>query len=323
MARPGLNYEDVASAADAQLMDGIRPTIQSLHAALGTGSSSTIHKFLNVWWQQLGPRLANQQLAMVIPDAPEPVHAAAADFWRSALAAANRHLDQHRIDLKASYQKQSEALEAQKVAAAEAVEMANARAANAEATIHTLTTQLGESDAMMTELRRHLDDLRVALQNANDQLRLRDQQVHGLQGALNKAQEAASIENERYKSHIEATENRCAKEIDIARCTARDLASELKEARQGWEARIAKMNADIAHWKSEAASHSARATQVSADLHAAQSIQQSQAERITHLDRQLKDFANSLMKAKKPREDTKTPKFSGGSETLRTKSGDA
>lgn len=296
MARPGLNYEDVASAADAQLMDGIRPTIQSLHAALGSGSSSTIHKFLNVWWQQLGPRLANQQLAMIIPDAPEPVHAAAADFWRSALDAANRHLDQHRIDLETSYQKQSEALDAQKVAAAEAVAMANSRAANAEAANHTLTTQLGESDAMMTELRRHLDDLRVALQNANDQLRLRDQQVHGLQGALNKAQEAASIENERYKSHIEATENRCAKEIDIARCTARDLASELKEARQGWEERMAKMSADIAHWKSEAASHRARATQVSADLQAAQSIQQSQAERITKLDNQLKEFTNSLMK---------------------------
>jgi len=295
MARPGLNYEDVASAADAQLMDGIRPTIQSLHAALGTGSASTIHKFLNAWWQHLGPRLANQQRAMVIPDAPAPVHAAAADFWRAALDAANRHLDQHRIDLEESYQKQSEALDAQKVAAAEAVAMANARAANAEATIHTLTAQLGESDAMMTELRRHLDDLRTALQNTNDQLRLRDQQVHGLQGALNKAQEAASIENERYKSHIEATENRCAKEIDIARCTARDLASELKEARQSSEARMAKMSADIAHWKSEAASHNTRATQASADLHAAQSIQQAQAERIAQLDKQLKEFTTKLL----------------------------
>lgn len=47
--RHGITYEDVAKAADAIHARAERPTISSVRAALGTGSSTTIHKHLGQW----------------------------------------------------------------------------------------------------------------------------------------------------------------------------------------------------------------------------------------------------------------------------------
>lgn len=295
MARPGLSFDEVKHAADAQLKAGVRPTIQSLHAALGTGSSTTILKHLNDWWQQLGQRLVSQQAALAIPDAPANVLAAAGTFWHTALEAANALLGERRQELETHYQGQVDALESAKTSALEAVAIADARAQSADQRANNLTAQLADADSRVQELRRHLDDLRSALQNATDQLQQRDRQVISLQTALNSAQESTALESARSKSHIEATENRCAREIDIARCAARELASELKESKQQQDAQRAKASADLAHWKAEAASHSAHAQRLSAELHAAQTIHQAQAQQILQLDERLREVTSRLL----------------------------
>ncbi|MBK9497536.1 MAG: DNA-binding protein [Xanthomonadales bacterium] len=108
-----MSFDEVKHAADAQPKAGVRPTIQSLHAALGTGSSTTILKHLNDWWQQLGQRLVSQQAALAIPDAPENVQAAAGTFWHTALEAANALLGERRQELETHYQGQVDALNPQ------------------------------------------------------------------------------------------------------------------------------------------------------------------------------------------------------------------
>ena len=49
MARPGITLEQVAAAAESILAAGARPTIDSIRAALGTGSPNTVLRHLNTW----------------------------------------------------------------------------------------------------------------------------------------------------------------------------------------------------------------------------------------------------------------------------------
>ena len=65
MARPGITYEQVASAADALVGQGDRPTIQAVREALGTGSPNTIHRHLTQWKAAQAP--AERQAAR-LPD---------------------------------------------------------------------------------------------------------------------------------------------------------------------------------------------------------------------------------------------------------------
>ncbi len=45
----GITYEQVAQVADQMIADGQRPTMRGVRDALGSGSLSTVHKFLNAW----------------------------------------------------------------------------------------------------------------------------------------------------------------------------------------------------------------------------------------------------------------------------------
>lgn len=49
MSRPGVTYHDVASAAQQLSAQGKNPTIESIRALTGTGSSSTIAQHLRAW----------------------------------------------------------------------------------------------------------------------------------------------------------------------------------------------------------------------------------------------------------------------------------
>jgi len=52
MGRPGITQEDIYRAAQAIAEAGAFPTIQSVHARIGSGSLGTIHKYLQAWKQE-------------------------------------------------------------------------------------------------------------------------------------------------------------------------------------------------------------------------------------------------------------------------------
>ncbi len=52
MARPGITYQDVVNAIQALATSEQNPTIESIRHQLGTGSSSTIAKYLRAWRAQ-------------------------------------------------------------------------------------------------------------------------------------------------------------------------------------------------------------------------------------------------------------------------------
>ena len=85
MARSGITQAQVNEAADALLRGGERPTIERVRQALGTGSPNTLVRLLEGWWSDLGRRLDAQAAKIALPDAPEPVVAAASQLWLVAV----------------------------------------------------------------------------------------------------------------------------------------------------------------------------------------------------------------------------------------------
>lgn len=66
MAR-GITESDVHTAADEIVAAGDRPTVERIRAHLGTGSPNTVTRWLETWWQALGPRLEAQQRRFADP----------------------------------------------------------------------------------------------------------------------------------------------------------------------------------------------------------------------------------------------------------------
>ena len=87
MARPGISYEDVKTAAVELLAAGAKPSIQQVRKYLGTGSNSTIGRHLKRW--QMEKDLFNH--ADVPADVPDSVTQALQQFWLVAIEQAEQH----------------------------------------------------------------------------------------------------------------------------------------------------------------------------------------------------------------------------------------
>lgn len=96
MARPGLSYEQVAAAADALKAQGENVTIDRVRLHLGTGSKSTIHRYLRQW-EDSRPTVAAAPVEM-----PPAIHAAIVEEIRRAVAETRAGLEQRLADIRAT-----------------------------------------------------------------------------------------------------------------------------------------------------------------------------------------------------------------------------
>lgn len=92
MARAGISFEDVRSAAESLLGRGLNPTIQRVRETLGTGSNTTISEHLKNWQQQL----AETPKIVLPPSIPEAVALALDTFWKIAVQHAEAVFDAQR-----------------------------------------------------------------------------------------------------------------------------------------------------------------------------------------------------------------------------------
>ena len=95
MARPGITYEQVQSAANSLWKQGLSPSIQKIRETLGTGSNSTIATHLKRWQQE---RTDNS--TSVLPSSiPEKVIEAVEAFWEIAFGQAESNFDSYRMEM--------------------------------------------------------------------------------------------------------------------------------------------------------------------------------------------------------------------------------
>ncbi|PPU67291.1 DNA-binding protein [Xanthomonas pisi] len=247
MAR-GITESDVHGAADALVADGERPTVERIRAHLGTGSPNTVVRWLETWWQGLGPRLATDcQVRIATANVPEAVAALAGQWWTLALETLER--DRHAMQAELAR------LESLTHAAQQAEQLAAARTSELKRLVEQLQRQL-------RELGQHRDAsvLRaISAESANEMLRIHLQKF---------ACRARHIDQ-----HMRATEDRAHAEIDHARQESKQakqqLATSQREAalaKRGFEEVLERAQGNVSELRQDLTIQQARADALKAQL---------------------------------------------------------
>jgi len=110
MGRPGVIYQDVAMAAEQLATQGRNPTIESVRALLGTGSTATVGPYLRAWRNKQD---ASRHLALK-EKLPEELIAVIKGLWERVFVDAEAKFETERVEMRQSsveYQKQLESLQ--------------------------------------------------------------------------------------------------------------------------------------------------------------------------------------------------------------------
>lgn len=82
MARSGITYEEVVSAAESLLIQGENPTAEKIRIVLGnTGSFTTLSKHINKWRDERLPALVSGKLQALLPT--DPINQAVQSVWET------------------------------------------------------------------------------------------------------------------------------------------------------------------------------------------------------------------------------------------------
>jgi septal ring factor EnvC (AmiA/AmiB activator) len=179
MARQGISTEQVYEAAGTLLEEGTPPTVQAVRERLGSGSYTTISRYLDAWRKEhAGQAPAN------IPAMPEKVMGAFQQVWataarvaqedtetqRQALEAMRREMEKDRADMAAEIARLEKALEG-----------AEHKASGLEKALETERKGRGEAQEQVTALRidhARLEERAKAAEGRAGELKA---QVEGLQ----------------------------------------------------------------------------------------------------------------------------------------------
>lgn len=226
----GIQYEDVAQAADALLHEGLRPTIERIRLHIGRGSPNTVSPMLEQWFSGLGQRLGGgASRAQQGGALPEGLLQAAQAWWQSARTAA-----------EASAAQAWAARQAEQDSARQDLETARAQLQAHELVLQERLHAMEKSVQMATEQLRESNDRTKACQQA---LAQREGEIAGLRSALGAANErCAALQQQSEEAQAQArserttlearhlaNERRWLEEVDRARQEARKSALAVQE----------------------------------------------------------------------------------------------
>lgn len=229
-ASRGIQYEDVAQAADALLQEGARPTIERIRLRLGRGSPNTVSPMLEQWFGGLGQRLGGAGTTPSDSAVPAPVMQAAQALWIAASSAAAADAAQAWAARQAEQDAAAQDLETVRTQL-QARELAlHERLQAMETALALSTQQLRESNerakvhqAAMAQREQELRDLRSAAQHTSERLT-------ALQQQLEQAQEQARDERHAIEARHVASQRRWLEEVDRARQEAHKSVLATQEA---------------------------------------------------------------------------------------------
>ena len=171
----GIQYEDVAQAADALLQEGTRPTIERIRLRLGRGSPNTVSPMLEQWFAGLGQRLGGAGPASLATGVPDPVMHAAQALWTAACTAADSHAAQTWATRQAAQE-----------AAAQELESARAQLQARELALHERLQAMETALALSTQ-QLHESNERAKAQQAS--LAQREQELRQQRSAAERSSE--------------------------------------------------------------------------------------------------------------------------------------
>jgi chromosome segregation ATPase len=225
----GVQQDEIWAAADALLMDGLRPTIERVRQKMGRGSPNTVSPILEAWFASLGPRLGAISTQEEAGDLPAPVWQCMTQLWDTAMFSAREQAAQELAKSRQLLAHERTELELQEVHLVREAQALNDRQAAvdeasdmAREQIVDLTTRLKESHALMTRREGEIDELRGRLSAAATQ-READRR------RIDEEAQRHTEERGRLEERAAASERRLLGELDRARQDAKQARLALAE----------------------------------------------------------------------------------------------
>lgn len=225
----GVQQDEIWTAADALLMEGLRPTIERVRQKIGRGSPNTVSPILEAWFASLGPRLGEGPAREQTGELPAPVWQAMTQLWDTALVSAREQSEQALAQSRQQLADERTALELARAQLTREVQAAHDRQAAvseaadmARAHIADLSGRLRESLAVMARREGEIDALRLRLAAAAAQSEAERHRTH------DEAQRHAQERN-RLEERAAANERRLLGELDRARQDAKQARLALAE----------------------------------------------------------------------------------------------
>ncbi len=216
----GIQYEDVAQAADALLQEGTRPTIERIRLRIGRGSPNTVSPMLEQWFGRLGQRLGTfnaRGQGGDVPAIPDAVLQMAQTLWEKASSEAKAHselacaAERARLDSEAQQMQEAKAqLEMRELAMKE-------RLRTMEEALQLCTQQLGESNERWQVSQRTLAAQEAEITANRSALERSRGHASALQQRLDVLQNQAKEERAAMEKRHQDSERRWLAEVDRAR----------------------------------------------------------------------------------------------------------
>lgn len=213
----GVQQEDVWSAADALIADGLRPTIERVRQKIGRGSPNTVSPMLESWFATLSSRLGVSATKPQTSNTPIELQQIAEKLWAEALKISRQQAfdeisqSQHALsEAKQALQlREGELLQKEKVLAAQYSALEAARCAAVEKS-DDLMSRLAQMQIISSKRDMEVEILHKKL-NALDAERESERQ------RSSEATKQHQIERQKYQERSDATQRKFLEEIDKAR----------------------------------------------------------------------------------------------------------
>jgi chromosome segregation ATPase len=229
MPKKGVQQEDVDRAADALLVEGVRPTVERVRLKIGSGSPNTVGPMLEAWFGRLGARVAGMPASGPGNGLPLAAQNAFRLMWETAMAEANTKaeaaLESEREDLhrdRVALAEDRIALEASRAALEENVRLAQAQATTAREQLAQVVEARRAQDLLLEQARAHTAHI--------------DQQLEQVRARLDEQARAHARERETAETRAAANERRHLQEIDAARTETAKVTTRLAAAQAAEEA---------------------------------------------------------------------------------------
>lgn len=214
----GVQQEDVWSAADALIADGLRPTIERVRQKIGRGSPNTVSPMLESWFATLSSRLGTSGgVKQQTSNMPVELQQIAENLWSAALKISRQEAlyeisqSQHVLsEAKQALQlREDELLQKERVLAAQYSALEAARRAAVEKS-DDLMSRLAQMQVTLSKRDMEVEILHKKL-NALDAERESERQLSS------EAAKQHQIERQKYQERSDAMQRKFLEEIDNAR----------------------------------------------------------------------------------------------------------
>ena len=223
----GVQQEDVWSAADALIADGLRPTIERVRQKIGRGSPNTVSPMLESWFATLSSRLGVSDGAKPqTSNTPVELQKIAENLWSAALKISRQEAFD---DISQSQQELSEAQQSLRVREKELVQKEEVLAAQYSALEAARQAAVEKSDDLMARL----TQMEVAASKQSMEIEVLRKKLNTIDAEKElerqRSSEAAKqhhIERQKYEERSDATQRKFLEEIDNARQEVKKMRSE-------------------------------------------------------------------------------------------------